>query len=652
MCGLLGYFSNKPNPKFERALKIISHRGPDGLGTYRSENGLVELGHTRLAIVDPSESGSQPMVDKDSGCILVYNGEIYNCEELRKDLIDQGVQFSGHSDTEVLFNLLKREGTKVLSRLRGIFAFVFYQPKTDTLILVRDALGVKPLYFKVDEDGIIFGSELKALVHLKPDDLSIEPIAVYRYLTYIWAPGEMSPAKGFLSLGPGEFLEVQDGNVTARKTWYQLPVYVAPPKITNIKQALSGVVQNLELAVQRQMMSDVPLGAFLSGGVDSSAIVALAKRQAPDIQCFTIDTPNGEDGFANDLPFAQSVAKHLDVRLEVIKVDPECMIRDLEKMVLQLDEPLADPAALNAFYISRQAHKMGFKVLLSGVGGDDVFSGYRRHQAEAIHKYWDLLPSSINKQVSKYGDTLDKRKPLQRRLAKLITSMNFSGDERLVNFFRWVDKSTLDNLLTPDFKAKIPSGSAEAPFLEALKGLPSKVTNLDRMLLLEQKFYLPDHNLLYADRMSMATGIEVRVPFLDEDLVAFAATIPDRFRQRFGTGKWILKKAMEPYLPNNILYRPKTGFGAPLRSWIRGPLRLYIDEVLSFERLKDRNIFNPLAVRNLIEQNSQGLGDYSYTIFSILCIEIWSAHFIDNPSQICRGLVLESVGDKQTNGMV
>ena len=643
MCGLLGYFSEKPNPKFSASLKKISHRGPDGLGTYLSKNKQVELGHSRLAIIDPSETGNQPMIDTETGCVLIYNGEIYNCRELRKELMDQDVSFVGHSDTEVLFYLLRREGSKILSKLRGIFAFAFYQPQTNTLLLGRDALGVKPLYFKTNEHGVVFGSELKALVHLMPDNMSIEPVAIYRHLNFIWAPGEMSAAKGFLSLGPGEILEFQDGKIIRQEAWYQLPVYSAPPVNLSIKKALSGLVHHLDLAVQRQMISDVPLGAFLSGGVDSSAIVAFAKRQAPDIQCFTIDTPDDEDGFAKDLPFAQSVAEHLGVRLEVIKVNPDSMIRDLQKMVLQLDEPLADPAALNAFYISRQAHNMGFKVLLSGTGGDDIFTGYRRHKAEAIQKYWSCLPSSIKKKLYKRGQKLDQRRPLNRRLTKFFKSINLSGDKRLINFFRWMDNSILDSLLTCDFKANIPTGSAEAPMREALEGLSPNVANVDRLLMLEQKFYLPDHNLLYADRMSMAAGIEVRVPFLDEDLVAFAATIPYNVKQRFGTGKWILKKAMEPYLPKNILYRPKTGFGAPLRSWIRGPLKEYVDDVLSPERLKKRNIFKPVAVRNLIEQNYKGVGDYSYTIFSILCIEIWCAHYIDNPSQICHGLMLEHV---------
>ena len=223
-------------------------------------------------------------------------------------------------------------------------------------------------------------------------------------------------------------MEIKDAKIERKWAWYRLPLYDAPPKLRNIKPSLAGVVHHLEKAVNRQMMSDVPLGAFLSGGVDSSAIVAFAKRQAPDIQCFTIDTSDDEDGFSKDLPFAKAAADHLNVKLEVIKVEADSMIQDLEKMVLQLDEPLADPAALNAFYISRQAHKMGFKVLLSGTGGDDVFTGYRRHQAAAIEKYWTLLPHSMRQQLDVRSQKLDQRRPFGRRLAKLLRGVNLSGD--------------------------------------------------------------------------------------------------------------------------------------------------------------------------------------------------------------------------------
>ena len=638
MCGFLGYFSIEPNLRFSVGLNKISHRGPDGVGTYQSSNKQIELGHRRLAIIDPSETGNQPIIDRSTGCVMVYNGEIYNFLELREELTAQGVKLLGNSDSEVLFHLLKREGAQILPRLRGIFAFAFYRPETNTLLLGRDALGVKPLYFKADDKGVVFGSELKALVHLRPEDIKIEPVAIYRHLAYIWAPGELSAAQGFLSLGPGEVMEIKDAKIERKWAWYRLPLYDAPPKLRNIRPALAGVVHHLETAVNRQMMSDVPLGAFLSGGVDSSAIVAFAKRQAPDIQCFTIDTSDDEDGFSKDLPFAKAAADHLNVKLEVIKVEADSMIQDLEKMVLQLDEPLADPAALNAFYISRQAHKMGFKVLLSGTGGDDVFTGYRRHQAAAIEKYWALLPHSMRQQLDVRSQKLDQRRPFGRRLAKLLRGINLSGDERLINFFRWIDTAALDVLLTAEFKESIPTGAAEAPMVAALAGLSEGVSDTERMLILEQKFFLSDHNLIYTDRMSMATGVEVRVPFLDEDLIAFAATIPDNFKQRFGVGKWILKKAMEPYLPKSILYRPKTGFGAPLRSWISGPLKTYVDDVLSKERLTRRNIFEATAVRNLIEKNDKGMGDFSYTIFSILCIEIWCTHFIDAPTQICRGL--------------
>ncbi|CAM8625098.1 AsnB Asparagine synthase (glutamine-hydrolyzing) [Burkholderiales bacterium] len=381
------------------------------------------------------------------------------------------------------------------------------------------------------------------------------------------------------------------------------------------------------------MMADVQVGAFLSGGLDSSSVVAFARQQNPDIRCFTIEAVGAtEEGMTGDLPYATQVAKHLQVPLEVVRIDASRMAYDLPAMVAQCDEPLADPAPLNVLYISRLAREQGIKVLLSGAGGDDLFTGYRRHRALMAEKYWSWLPQAARLGLERLTSSLDTTRPLGRRLRKLFNGAGLEGDERLLNYFRWVDQADLTALYSADFKTALGNSRAEEPMLDFLAALPPETHRLERMLALEQRFFLTDHNLLYTDKMSMAVGVEVRVPFLDLDLVQFAATIPVRFKQRGSEGKWVLKKAMEPYLPREVIYRPKSGFGAPLRRWMRVELRELLGDVLGESSLRNRGLFHPVAVQNLIRANDQGKVDASYTLLSLMCIELWCRHFIDRPS--------------------
>ena len=298
-------------------------------------------------------------------------------------------------------------------------------------------------------------------------------------------------------------------------------------------------------------------------------------------------------------------------------------------MVAQLDEPLADPAPLNVLYISQLARDQGIKVLLSGSGGDDLFTVYRRHRALMSEGIWSWLPRSARSGLEQLTSGLDQHRPLFRRLRKLFNGASLDGDARLVNYFRWVDQRDLMSLYTPEFRAALGDGHAEDPLLAFLAEMPPETSRLERMLALEQRFFLSDHNLNYTDKMSMATGVEVRVPFLDLELVDFAARIPNRLKQRGSEGKWVLKKAMEPYLPSEVIYRPKSGFGAPLRRWMRVELRDLVADLLGAQSLRQRGLFDPAAVQRLIQANDQGKIDASYTLFSLMCIELWCRRFMD-----------------------
>jgi len=630
MCGITGY-SGSFNPKvLDYANQLQAHRGPDDAGRFHDSNAGVGLGHVRLSILDLSPLGHQPMVSDDGAVVLVFNGEIYNFRELRIELESKGQQFRGHSDTEVLLQLYLAQGEAMLGRLNGIFSFALWDKRNQMLFLVRDAMGVKPLYYAETAKGFAFASEMKALLSLVPEARELDIPALHRYLSFLWCPGEGTPLRGVHKVLPGEAMVVRAGKITRRWIWYQLPVFRGVTGDLSEADALKGTEDGLRRAVQRQLVADVPVGAFLSGGLDSSAVVAFAREQVSDIRCFTIESTGGpESGVTDDLPYARRVAAHLGVSLDIVRIDSSRMAADLERMVVQLDEPLADPAPLNVLYISQLAREQGIKVLLSGTGGDDLFTGYRRHMAVQYENYWNWLPYEIRSGLEKLTAGFDQRNSLLRRLAKLFNGAGLTGDARVVNYFLWAQESQLLSLYTPEFRMHLGKETAADPMFAFLKPLSESVPTLARMLALEQRFFLADHNLTYTDKMSMAVGVEVRVPFLDIDLVEHAARIPLGLKQRGRIGKWVLKKAMEPYLPHDVIYRPKSGFGAPLRRWMRYELRPLLGDLLSVESLKRRGLFEPLAVQRLITRNDNGQVDAAYTLFSLLTIEIWCRAYID-----------------------
>jgi len=590
----------------------------------------VGLGHRRLAIVDLSPAGAQPMVSADGVAVLTFNGEIYNFRELRAELETQGHRFRGHSDTEVLLELYLEHGEAVLERLNGIFAFALWDSRSKSLFVARDAFGVKPLYYTEGAAGFAFASEVKALVCLAPKTRELDVAALHRYLSFLWCPGDGTLLRSVRKLSPGQAMVVLAGRISRHWTWYQLPVFRGVRANLSAADSIGGTASGLRRAVHRQLVADVPVGAFLSGGLDSSAVVAFARERAAGIRCFTIEVVGGQDsGTTEDLPYAQHVAQHLEVPLDVVRIDAARMVADFEDMIAQLDEPLADPAPLNVLYICRLAREQGVKVLLSGAGGDDVFTGYRRHVAVNYEYLWRWLPRALRREIEQATSRLDQRDFRLRRLAKVFTGAGLEADPRLATYFAWGREEDLLQLYTLQTRAALGNEAASAPMLDFLRPLATSVEPLDRMLVLEQRFFLADHNLAYTDRMSMATGVEVRVPFLDLDLVEYAARIPLSFKQRRRMGKWVLKKALEPYLPRDVIYRPKTGFGAPMRRWVRRELRPLVSELLSPESLRRRGLFEPAAVWRLVEQNDRGERDASYTLLSLMSVESWCRAYLD-----------------------
>jgi asparagine synthase (glutamine-hydrolysing) len=629
MCGVAGYCGGGSSAMLARMANAIAHRGPDDIGEWLSPDGNVGLAHRRLSIIDLSPLGHQPMTDASGSAVIVFNGEIYNFRELRAQLKSEGYGFRGHSDTEVLLALYMARGAAMLSLLNGIFAFAIYDQTEQALFLACDAMGVKPLYFNEGRDGFVFASELKALMACDQVATSLDVPTLSRYLAFLWSPGGATPLMRVSRLGPGEALRVKDRRVVNRWRWAR-SAWTEAPLALDATEAIRQVREGLRTAVHRQMVADVPVGAFLSGGLDSSAVVAMAREVSPDIECFTIDTGAIRDaGVTDDLPYARQVAKHLGVKLHEIQVDSSRMAADVERMVFQLDEPLADPASLNVLYISQLARQHGVKVLLSGAGGDDLFTGYRRHRALMLERYWARLPGAARHILRNITSRLSTGGVLGRRLVKAFAHADLPPDRRLVSYFLWADPARVLGLFAPEHRSALANEDMVEPLEEYLGTLPPGLLPLQRMLALEQRFFLADHNLLYTDKMSMAAGVEVRVPFLDNDLVRLANALPPGLKQRRAEGKWVLKKAMEPYLPHEVIYRPKTGFGAPLRHWLRHELREWVDDILSSDTLRRRGVFDPKAVAALVADDRAGRVDAAYTILGVVCIEIWCREFMD-----------------------
>ncbi len=632
MCGIAGFSGNFDLPLLEQMNQTIAHRGPDDEGVYLSEKHGIGLAHRRLSIIDLSAHGHQPMWDITKTVAIVFNGEIFNYQELRNNLIEEGWEFESHCDTEVLLNLYLKEGADMLNSLNGMFAFALWDTRSETLFLARDGVGVKPLYYAQTPKGFLFASELKALLQESSLDKTLNPEAIHYYLSYLWCPAPHTILQSVQKLKPGHALFIKNGKIEKSWSFYDLP-YHQPIEHLSEKDAIEQVQQAVKQAVERQMVADVPVGAFLSGGLDSSAVVAFAREYSPQNQfdCFTIgfkDSSFQQEGMADDLPFAQRVAKYLDVNLHTIYVGTE-MLDQLETMIYHLDEPQADPAPLNALFISKLAHEQGLKVLLSGAGGDDIFTGYRRHYALMQEQYWKWLPASAREVIQHIANKVPASHALGRRFSKAFRFAGLNGDANIASYFHWLDPHLQHSLYGPLLRESLKSIPFSAPLLSSLDQLTEEIPDLNRMLYLEGKHFLADHNLNYTDKMSMATGIEVRVPLLDPDLIDLTARLPVDFKQRGNIGKWIFKKAMESYLPHDVIYRPKTGFGVPLRHWLRNELSPVVADILSETSLKNRGLFDFTGVQRLVQMDQAGKIDGTYTIFSLICIELWCRIFLD-----------------------
>lgn len=630
MCGIVGGIGLDTWDE-KNILSFIAHRGPDSNGFYKDDHFFI--GHTRLSIQDLSENGNQPMFSSDGRYVIVFNGEIYNHLEIREQFKNE-FHFRSTGDTETVLYAFIKYGPDFLKKLNGIFALAIYDIEEKEIFIARDQFGVKPLYVYTDASKFLFSSELKTFLAFNIDK-TLEPKAFNNYLSLLWSPGELVSFHYVKKLLPGNFLQFKLENFqTAKSILYHKVSFNGHYSNISEEALIDLLDQKLIAAVKRQMLSDVPVGFFLSGGLDSSLLVAIAKKLFPDnkFPCFTIDIGNwseGSENFANDLFYAKKVASLLNVDLNIVKADINILDR-FDEMIWHLDEPQADAAPLNVLNIAQLAKEMGIKVLLGGTGGDDIFSGYRRHQAISLEKYFKVIPTPIGKIIKQFIAFLPSKNTLFRRLRKIVANLDKSRNERMAGYFSWLSNETVHSLFSKEWQEKLKGYNSNDFFEKLTNEIPHEKNLLNRMLYWEIKSFLVDHNLNYTDKMAMAVGVEARVPFLDAELVDFSLTIPPELKMKNGETKYILKKVAERYLPNEIIYRPKTGFGAPVRKWITSDLDNMIGERLSYENIQRRGIFDYDKVWELINQNKKGELDASYTIWAILAIDSWITQFVEN----------------------
>jgi asparagine synthase (glutamine-hydrolysing) len=631
MCGILGVVKTGTETKasLEAAFQSIRHRGPDHSGYFEDET--IFIGNHRLTIQDVSSLANQPMLDATGKYVIVYNGEIYNHLSLRRELEIKGFTFQTHSDTETILNGFIAYGEHILERLNGIFAFAIYHTESHQIFIARDQLGVKPLYYYKCQNQFAFCSELKAFQYLPQFDDTINYSVFVNYLHYLWSPGEETPFKNVKRLLPGNFItwNLRNPETTLNiKQYYKVP-FTGERFNYNENEWKHYVHATLEKAVQRQLLSDVPIGFFASGGIDSSLILALAAKQMQGkrMTCFTVNKNEiGAEGFSEDIVYAKEMCKTLDAELHIVDVDFDFWDA-FDNMIYHLDEPLADIAPLYVYHISKVACENNIKVLLGGLGGDELFTGYRRHEALYYDKLLRKAPVLMHlpKVLSIRPDNY--LNPLSRRLKKYVRNISAEQDKRLISYFEWFPVMKHKNIFSDAMLTNINEFHPEDYLYEQLAAIPAEPEELNKMLYLEMRSFLVDHNLNYNDKMGMAAGVEIRMPFLDLELVSLSTKIPGHYKMHGRQTKYILRKVAEKYLPQAIMKRSKTGFGGSVRNWVMGDWHTNILERIHQKQFEESGIFNKKEVLRLLEANRNNKIDGSYTLLSILSIDSWMQQF-------------------------
>jgi asparagine synthase (glutamine-hydrolysing) len=650
MCGINGVVNCGDRETLARMTHVQAHRGPDDSGLWDRtfpDGSYIGLGSRRLAILDLSPLGHMPMCNEDRTVWITYNGEIYNFAELRRECELKGHRFNSHTDTEVLLHLYEQEGPDCVKRLNGMFAFAICDLRsgTPTLFMARDHFGVKPFYYFHQGERFAFASEIKALLQVPGIEAELDPASLHQYLTFLWVPDPKTMFRRIVKLPAGHYATLRNGELKITQYW-DLTFPPASQTYTRSEADLTADVRwRFRRSVEAQMVSDVPIGAFLSAGLDSSSIVAMmcgaATRGATvrqPVRTYTITFPRkyrvGETTL-DDPEVATRLARHLGCENQRIVVEPD--VTDLlPRLVWHMDEPTADPAIITAYLVCREARKQA-TVLLSGVGGDELFAGYRKHVAHYWAQAYQRLPSAARSMAEAVLAALPglRGTPMkgQLRLAKkMARSASLNPVDRFITNCTYLDDAQKSGLYSSAMMAEVSAFDPASQHRAAFERV-GDADFLNQMLYLDIKIFMASLNLTYNDKMSMASSVEVRVPFLDRELAEFVAwNIPPEMKLKGllrPTTKYIFRKAMRDILPREVLQQPKAGFAAPVDYWLAHDLKEMVDDLLSPAQLSKRGLFQPAAVQRYIAEHRSGRQDWSMQLWQFLTLELWMQTFLD-----------------------
>jgi asparagine synthase (glutamine-hydrolysing) len=657
MCGITGAAWTAAAAPLDVALlgrmtTAITHRGPDDAGYYHSAfapdratrelaeltarrpeslaaSGLgAALGHRRLSIID-LVGGHQPLSNEDGTIWITFNGEIYNYRELQAALERQGHRFRTSSDTETIVHLYEQYGPDCVGHLRGMFAFAIWDSSRKQLFLARDRLGKKPLVYRLEKDRLLFGSELKALLAVPGVTRELDPVALNDYLTYQYVPHPLSILQGFRKLPPAHWGMYRNGEWQVRRYWS--PAFAKPPapalSMTE-SQARDKLRTTLTEAVRLRMRSDVPLGAFLSGGIDSTIVAGLMQRLSErPVKTFSIGFP--VKAF-DERSYARLAAEQFKTEHHEQVVEPSALAI-LPKLIAQYDEPFADSSAIPTMYLSEMT-RQHVTVALSGDGGDELFAGYERYRAVNLAQRFDALPRLLQKVIaSPVWQNLPastRQKSKRRRLKRLLSALSYPPERRYLKWVSIFDDARLPGLWSDEFRQRLGGADAADFLLEAYQACPSRDFTT-RTTCADVLTYLPCDILNKVDIASMTYGLEVRCPLLDQEVVDLAAGMPLDWKMRGGKGKQILIETFADLLPPAIQQRGKMGFGVPLDHWFRGELAPLLNEVLLDPRSLSRGLFRPQAVEQLVTEHVTSRWDHSYRLWALLVLELWQQKYLD-----------------------
>ena len=628
MCGIAGklYFDRERtvDPSLlTRMNQVIAHRGPDDSGIHH--DGAVGLAHRRLAIIDLSPGGHQPMANADGSAWIVFNGEIYNFLELRDELEKQGVRFRSRSDTEVLLALYDRDGVECLRHLRGMFAFALWDARARRLFVARDRAGKKPLLYYADAERFVFGSEAKAILEDPEVPVAMDPIAIHQYLTFGYVPSPRSAFRDIKKLPPAHYLVVEKGAVRVERYW-QLSY---EPKRQHSEAVLCEELREQLLdAVRVRLISDVPLGAFLSGGIDSSAVVAMMTRlSSKPVKTFSIGF---EDDQYNELPHARLVAKRFGTDHHEFVVKPVAL-EVLPELVWHYNEPYADSSAIPTYYLAKLA-RQHVTVALNGDAGDENFAGYDRYLGMRLATHYDRLPRPVRAAVEAGVAALPARgghRGMVRRAKRFVAAMARPASHRYGSWISFFSNEDKTRLYHDDFAAGVCDLDAFDLLTDASAAVPAS-DPLDRTLGMDVATYLPDDLLVKVDIASMAHALEARSPMVDHRFMEFAASLPATMKLRGRTKKYALKRALRGLLPDEIIDRPKMGFGVPIDDWLRRDLRDMAHETLLGTRARGRGLFRLEEVERLLGEHEDPRTPRHFQLWNLLALELWFQRFIDD----------------------